>query len=98
MTTGHFVADRDRSLGRDVNLDHLQHATTKLIASFHAVQFSVTSIQRILDVGPLVLVNPFDLLLFALVLDLIQDVVDAENIRTLSNKLRVLAIGQGRSS
>jgi hypothetical protein len=33
VAAGHLVADRDAALGRDVDLDHLEHAGRQLVAA-----------------------------------------------------------------
>jgi hypothetical protein len=37
VTTGHLVTDRQRTLGRDVDLDHLEHARRQLVAALHVL-------------------------------------------------------------
>ena len=39
MASGHLVADRDPALGRDVDLDHLQHTLRQLIAGLAWLPF-----------------------------------------------------------
>ena len=41
VAAGHLVADRDHPLGRDVDLDHLEHARGELVAPLQAVEPAV---------------------------------------------------------
>ncbi len=97
VATGHLVANADHSLGRDVNLDHLQHAAAKFVTPLHAVEFAVTNVDRVFHVGPLLGIDPFDFLLLLVILDLVQDVIESERGRPLGHELRILAVGQRRS-
>ena len=51
VPAGHLVADRDHPLGRDVDLDHLQHARGKLVAPLQAVELAVLLVAERLDPG-----------------------------------------------
>ena len=61
MSTRHLVADRNRTLGRDVDFNHLQHATAKLVATLHAVNRTVTIVDRFFDLRPVLFVQRFDI-------------------------------------
>ena len=44
VSSGHLVADRDGSLGGDVDLDHLQNAAAKFVAPLHAVKLAISRV------------------------------------------------------
>jgi len=52
VPAGHLVAHRNHPLGGDVDLHHLEHARSQLIAALHAVERPLLAVDRLLDGGP----------------------------------------------
>src|SRR6056297_846123 len=96
-TSGHLVADADATFRGDVDLDHLQHAAAKLVATLHAVEPAVAGVQRIFDVRPLALVDLFGIRFLVVRFDLVQNVIETENVGPLGDELGILTVGQRRS-
>ena len=96
MSTSHLVANGNRSLGRDVNLDHLQNTTAKLIATLHAVNLAVTSVNDFLDVRPMLGMNLLHLLDFVVASKVVNVSLNPESVCFLSDELWILIANQRR--
>ena len=57
VPAGHLVADGNHAFGRDVDLDHLQHAAAQFVAALHAVELAVAIVDGGFDIRPARLVD-----------------------------------------
>ncbi len=94
VTASHFIANGNNSFGRDVNFDHLQHATSQLITTFHTVDDSVTGVDRKFNFFPLFFVDPLKTFDFRFALETCEQVVEPENLSLFGDELRIFIASQ----
>ncbi len=90
VTASHLVTDGNHPLGGDINFDHLQHATAKLVAALHRVELAIANVDGFVHRRPHRLVNLLDILEFLRAID--GNRIQTESRGQIGDELRLLIV------